>query len=180
MKHVGMKVQALLALNKVDEAVSFTTQLQNNNIGNPEFLFWRGKVLIANNNAEMGKKHLREALNHDPDNVMFQKALKGLVKMENFKKEANELFQAGDFEEAIHKFDQCLEVDPHNGPYNCTILFNRSMAKMKLNQTQEAIKDLDKAIEINDMYLKAYVKRAELKMSLELYNEALQDFEKVK
>lgn len=45
----------------------------------------------------MGKKYIREALNKDPDNVNYQKAWRGLVKMEKVKKEASDAFSAGQF-----------------------------------------------------------------------------------
>ena len=40
---------------------------------NPEFLFWRGLIFLYNNNLEMGKKFIREAVNKDPDNPRFVK-----------------------------------------------------------------------------------------------------------
>ncbi len=45
--------------------------MQNHYIDNPEYLYWRGNLLIYNANMEMGKKFIREALNKDPDNVNY-------------------------------------------------------------------------------------------------------------
>ena len=39
---------------------------------------------------------------------------------------------------------------------------------------------MDKAIELNDDYVKAYMKRAEINLLLEKFEEAVQDYEKVK
>jgi tetratricopeptide (TPR) repeat protein len=71
MKIFGYKVEALIILKRIPEALEFSTKYQNLFIDNPEFLYWRGKVLIYNGNLDMGKKFIREALNKDPDNVNF-------------------------------------------------------------------------------------------------------------
>ena len=56
-------------MNKLAEAIDYSTKLQNQFIEHPEFLYWRGKLLYLNGNVDLGKKYIREALNKDPDNV---------------------------------------------------------------------------------------------------------------
>lgn len=67
-----------------------------------------------------------------------------------------------------------------NNSYNSTILFNRASAYLKLNQREAALKDLSQAIEINDEYVKAIMKRSELYMQMENYEEGVRDLERVK
>lgn len=67
-----------------------------------------------------------------------------------------------------------------NHSWNSTIYFNRSLAKLKLSQNREALEDLNRAIELNEDYVKAYLKRGELNLSLENFEEAVRDFERVK
>lgn len=81
-------------MDKLNEAVEFTTLIQNAYIDNPEFLYWRGLVLMYKGNTEIGKKYIREALNKDPDNPKYQKTWKNFIKNEKIKKEATDLFQA--------------------------------------------------------------------------------------
>lgn len=45
---------------------------------------------------------------------------------------------------------------------------------------KEALNDLNKAIDINEEYTKAYLKRAEIQMKLQMYEEAVRDYERVK
>lgn len=71
MKFLGYKLEAMVGLNKIGEAIEFTTKFQGQFIENAEFLFWRGRLLIYNGNMDKGKQYLREALNKDPDNVLF-------------------------------------------------------------------------------------------------------------
>lgn len=68
-------------------AIEYTTQIQQSYIENPEYLYWRGKILIYNGNSEMGKKFIQSALSKDPDNATFAKAWRNLLKMERLKKE---------------------------------------------------------------------------------------------
>lgn len=89
-----MKMEAMILGNKIAEAIDFSTKLQNQFIENPEFLFWRGRLLIYSGNVDLGKKYIREALNKDPDNVNYQKAWRSLLKMEKVKKEATDFFSA--------------------------------------------------------------------------------------
>ena len=166
VKFVGLKIQALIGQNKVAEAVEFSSKLQSQFIDAPEYLFWRGKVLMYNGNMDMGKKYVREALNKDPDNVSYQKAWRNLAKMDKVKKEGTDAFSALNFPEAIEKFNECLTLDPLNHSWNSTILFNKALAHTKLGKNKDALKDLDKAIELNEDYVKAYLKRGELNLIL--------------
>jgi len=118
----------MIGQNKVQEAIEYSSKLQNQFIDNPEYLYWRGKLLIYNANLDMGKKYIREAINKDPDNVNYQKAWRNLSKMDKVKKEGTDAYSAQNYKEAIEKFSECLELDPLNNSFNSTILFNRASA----------------------------------------------------
>lgn len=70
--------------------------------------------MVYNSNPDKGKQYIREALNHDPDNVSYQKAWRNLLKLEKLKKEGTDAFQTGNFKEAVERFTECLELDPLN------------------------------------------------------------------
>ena len=63
-----------------------------------------------------------------------------------------------------------------NGAYNSTLLLNIAIAQTKLSRKDEAIKSLGLALKYNPKYAKAYVKRGEIRLTMEDYNEALRDF----
>ena len=73
-----------------------------------------------------------------------------------------------------------MELDPLNINYNSTILFNRASCFTRLAKNVEAIADLTKAIQMNEDYMKAYLKRGELNMLEKNYEEAVRDFDRVK
>jgi tetratricopeptide (TPR) repeat protein len=49
-----------------------------------------------------------------------------------------------------------------------------------MSKNTECLNDLSRAIELNEDYTKAYLKRGELNMALKNYEEAARDFERVK
>jgi len=100
--------------------------------------------------------------------------------MDKLKKEGTEAYSSSNYKEAVERFSECLELDPNNRNFNSAILFNRASAFMQLGQQKEALKDLDKAIELNDEYTKAYLKRADINLRLQNYEEAVRDYERVK
>jgi tetratricopeptide (TPR) repeat protein len=90
----------------------------------------------------MGKKYIREAVNKDPDNVKFVRAQKNLMKTEKMKKDAGDMFTAGNYQESINLYTECMLLDSLNKAYNSTILYNRALAHCKMNQVKLAIEDL--------------------------------------
>mmetsp|Transcript_46018 Transcript_46018/g.33782 ORF Transcript_46018/g.33782 Transcript_46018/m.33782 type:complete len:254 (+) Transcript_46018:543-1304(+) len=167
-------------MERLHEAIEFSTSIQNQFILDAEFLYWRGLLFIYNNNPDMGKKFIREAVNKDPDNPKFVKVQKNLMKMERLKKDAGELFQAGKYVEAAEAYGECLTLDGLNKQYNSTVLFNRGMCYMKVGKDQEALEDFGEAIRLNEEYAKAYAKRADLLFKLEKWEEAKADYHRAR
>jgi predicted Zn-dependent protease len=95
VKHMVMKIEADLCFrpNDMTDPIKFTTNIQERFIERPEFLFWRGRVLLYNGQTDMGKKHVRQALNIDPDNAQIMRFWKSLSTMESKKQAANEAQQ---------------------------------------------------------------------------------------
>lgn len=77
-------------------------------------------------------------------------------------------------------FTECLELDSLNKQYNSTILFNRAVAYTKISKNKDALNDLNSAIEMNEDYAKAYVKRGDVNLLLENYEESVRDYERAK
>jgi DnaJ family protein C protein 7 len=93
------------------------------------------------------------------------------------KEEASEVFKSGKYTEAIEAFNKCLEFDPLNAHYCATILLNISICQDKLGgDKRECLHTLNKSIKYNPKYAKALVKRGDMHVALEDYNEAIRDF----
>lgn len=116
------------------DCVSYTTKIQSKFINYPEFLFWRGRILIYNGQLDMGKKHIKQALNIDPDCARYQKYWKNLLKADKLKADAAECFRTGVIDKALNLYDECLGLDSLNAQFNMSILFNQALALTKVNR----------------------------------------------
>ena len=119
---------------------------------------------------------LTQCLQQDPDNKEAARAIKLLKVASQKKEEASELFKQNKLEEAIKLFSECVELDALNLTYNATILLNKAIALVKLDKKEQALKELNLCLKYNPQYAKALVKRGEVRVSLEQYDEAVQDF----
>jgi stress-induced-phosphoprotein 1 len=66
-----------------------------------------------------------------------------------------ELFKAGTFPAALKEFEEAIKRNPKEAKYYC----NKATSLMKLMAFNEAITDLNKCLEIDANYIKAYVKK---------------------
>jgi tetratricopeptide (TPR) repeat protein len=61
-----------------------------------------------------------------------------------------------------------------------TILYNKACALSKVGRNEEALNVLKKAIGMNKEYVKAYFKRGDILLSMERFDEAISEYNKVK
>ncbi|KAF9953515.1 hypothetical protein BGZ70_000220 [Mortierella alpina] len=94
------------------------------------------------------------------------------AKANAIKEEANVLFAAKKFQEAIEKYTEAIELNPNVAAYYA----NRAFAHTKLEEYGAAILDGDKAVEVDPKYPKGYYRRGVGKYALARYKEAAKDF----
>ena len=174
------KFKYLLESGNNEEANKYSQEIFDEFSTNPKYLYMKGLWYINEGNFNTGKKFFAQALKCDPDYLECQKALKKVKKTDSMKEEATNYFKEGDYENAIKGFTEWLELFPNNKSYNSAIYLNRSICYSKLKQQDNALKDINKAIECNPDYAKAYVKRGEINTELENLEEAVRDFENAK
>lgn len=71
-----------------------------------------------------------------------------------------------------------MEIDPLNKKTNAKLYFNRATALSRLTKTREAIADCTAALNLDDNYLKALLRRAKCYMDIGEYEDAVKDYEK--
>lgn len=86
----------------------------------------------------------------------------------------------GDIDTAVRLYDECLGFDSLNNAFNVTILYNSGCALAKVGKNEDALTVLGKAINMNKEYVKVYMKRGDIYMVMEKYQEAVHEFTKVK
>ena len=72
------------------------------------------------------------------------------------KQKGNELFKAGDFSGAVKNYTEAIK----RNPADAKIYSNRAACYTKLMSFDLALKDCDKAIELDPEFIKAYLRKA--------------------
>ncbi|XP_073963755.1 tetratricopeptide repeat protein 1-like [Choristoneura fumiferana] len=108
-----------------------------------------------------------------------QKAERQVI-AEELKVAGNLAFKDEQFERSIEKYTEGLKICPLSFPQQRAVLYcNRSAAKMKLLKYSRAVKDCSRAIELDDKYLKAYIRRAQSYEATDKLDESLADYKKI-
>jgi len=79
----------------------------------------------------------------------------------NFKSKGNKLFKDGKYEDAIQCYTRAIEECPTNKTDDLSTFYqNRAASHEMLKKYKEVIVDCNKAIQLNNRYVKALVRRA--------------------
>ena len=79
------------------------------------------------------------------------------------------MFKNKNYRGSVDKFRECLLIDALNINYNAIIYLNIGLALENLGNNEEALDALNKAVQLNPNYAKAFVKKGEINLKLENY-----------
>ena len=178
-----IKVEALINLDRSEEAYALSTKLLRKGMSqNSTLLLLRARCLFNMGNLDDSLKHLRQILQGDPDNKPAFKLLKELRSLSKKKEEADTAYKSRNFEGARDCYSEALELCPADATaYKAKLYFNRGSANAALRDHENVVKDCSSAIELDDEYLKAYMRRAASNLVLGGEPEcesAIRDYEK--
>ena len=120
----------------------------------------------------------QQILRKDPDNKESRTLFKLFKSIGRAKEAGNRAFKAGELEEAITKYTECLSLDRTNLKFNCVIYANRAAVWLRQKEWQKAYDDSTTAISLDSGYIKAYNRRVQALYKLERFDEAVGDAEK--
>jgi len=78
----------------------------------PDALSLRGLVLFLSGRLPQAMQHVVSALRLDPGHEPAQRLRKRVKDVEKLKEDGNVAFKTGKLEEAISRYEECLEVRP--------------------------------------------------------------------
>lgn len=81
---------------------------------------------------------------------------------------------------AIAHYNEILQLDPLNNAFNITIWYEQAVTMAKFKMCDEALKALDKALKLDKDYIQAHFKKGDILLQMKKYEEAIQQFTKVK
>ncbi|KAI0823216.1 hypothetical protein BC628DRAFT_1385221 [Trametes gibbosa] len=88
------------------------------------------------------------------------------------KDKGNEAFKAGDLPKAIGHYTAAFIADPSNPTYP----LNRAAAYLKLGKNEDAERDCDAVLRLDDRNVKGYFRRGQARLALRKISEAESDF----
>lgn len=157
-KWVLMRGEAYLKMGNVNalgQAQNVAMDLLRHNKSDPEALVLRGRALYAQGDNDKALSHFRQALACDPDYRDAVKYLRIVQKLERMKSEGNADYKKGQWQAAMDKYTQALDIDPMNKGTNAKLLQNRAMCNLKLKKYEQAIEDCEGALKLDPSYTKA-------------------------
>mmetsp|Transcript_25499 Transcript_25499/g.25746 ORF Transcript_25499/g.25746 Transcript_25499/m.25746 type:complete len:494 (-) Transcript_25499:221-1702(-) len=178
-----MKLRTLVELHRPEEALNLSNIIiRTANAGDIDLLKLRAQSLYLLNDMQNAIKHLQQAMRADPDNTELRLFLRKIKEMEEQKEIGNNAFKSGNYQDAINAWTSCVQIDTKNYSYNSKLFCNRANALMKLRRPEEAVRDCDRAINADQTYVKAYLRRAEAHYSIgtkESLTKCISDYEKL-
>lgn len=176
------KLELLCLDNETAKAKEYLQQNEKRfrAIGSGEYDFQMCCIARYSNDLDRAEALIKRLLRMDPDNSTMKEHFKLIKKMKDTKKEANQMFKEKKFEDAIRIYDEVVLFDQTNSQFNGVILSNKATSLKLLGQTKKALDAINKAIEINPKYGKAYLKKADMEEELREYELAKQSIVKAK
>eukprot|EP00049_Salpingoeca_infusionum_P018569 m.357822 g.357822 ORF g.357822 m.357822 type:complete len:507 (+) comp17951_c0_seq1:56-1576(+) len=177
---IHIKIQhaeALLEGDKIGEADRIVSNILRTNSMHADALYVRGKCLMKKADVDQAEAHFRRALQSNPDHAAAKRAFKGTKQLVQKKKAGNDAFKSGQFQQAYDLYTEALAIDPTFTLFNAKLFFNRAVVATKLGNLEQAIADCTAALDGDESYSKARVKRAQLYLDTEQYEEAVRDYQ---
>lgn len=179
-----VKLEALVYLGRFDEGYSLSTKLMRMGMsGSSDLIFYRARCLFGQGNLDDATKHLRQILSGDPDNKLAMTLLKELRALGRKKEEADKAYKGRKYDAAVGFYTEALDLCPttDGSAYRAKLYFNRASGNANLRKHEEVVADCTAAINLDDEYFKAYMRRAASNLIVggeKECQEALRDFEK--
>jgi len=171
------RAECLAYLGRYGEAQEIANDILRMDSMNADAIYVRGLCLYYEDNVDKAFTHFQHVLRLAPDHQKAKDIYKKARLLKQKKGEGNEAFKAGKLTDAHSLYSDALGIDPCNKFTNAKLFFNRATVAAKLKRLEDSIKDCTSALELDEKYMKALLRRAKSYMDLEQFEEAVRDYE---
>jgi stress-induced-phosphoprotein 1 len=88
------------------------------------------------------------------------------------KEQGNAFFRDGKFPEAIKAYEEAVKRDPTNAPYHN----NLAAAYLKMGLFNDAKKEVEKSLELDKTYVKAWAKKGDIEFFMKEYHKCMDSY----
>ncbi|KAI8427685.1 hypothetical protein MSG28_002144 [Choristoneura fumiferana] len=173
------KAECLAMIGRSQEAQEIANDSLRFDSFDAEAIFVRGLCLYFEDKDDQAFKHFQQVLRLAPDHKKAMEIYKKAKLLKQKKEEGNEAFKMGRWQQALNLYKEALTIDKHNKAVNAKLYFNIATVRSKLNQIKEAAEACTAALELDDNYVKALLRRAKCYTELEEFEEAVKDYERL-
>ncbi|KAJ0181746.1 hypothetical protein K1T71_002468 [Dendrolimus kikuchii] len=173
------KAECLALLGRCQEAQEIANDALRSNSFDTEAIYVRGLCLYYEDKDEQAFKHFQQVLRLAPDHKKALEIYKKAKLLKQKKEEGNEAFKMGRWQQALNLYNEALKIDKNNKTVNAKLYFNKATVCAKLNQIKEAAEACTSALELDENYVKALLRRARCYTELGDFEEAVKDYEKL-
>ncbi|XP_026737789.1 dnaJ homolog subfamily C member 7 [Trichoplusia ni] len=173
------KAECLAMLGRCQEAQEIANDSLRFDSFDTEAIYVRGLCLYFEDKDEQAFKHFQQVLRLAPDHKKAIETYKKAKLLKQKKEEGNEAFKMGRWQQALSLYNEALTIDKNNKIVNAKLYFNKATVCAKLNQIKEAAEACTAALELDENYMKALLRRAKCYTELGDYEEAVKDYEKL-
>ncbi|XP_059059239.1 dnaJ homolog subfamily C member 7 [Achroia grisella] len=173
------KAECLAMLGRCQEAQEIANDSLRFDSLDAEAIYVRGLCLYFEDKDEQAFKHFQQVLRLAPDHKKAIETYKRAKLLKQKKEEGNEAFKMGRWPQALSRYNEALNIDKNNKAVNAKLYFNKATVCAKLNQTIEAAKACTAALELDENYVKALLRRAKCHTELGNYQDAVKDYERL-
>ncbi|XP_047515372.1 dnaJ homolog subfamily C member 7 isoform X1 [Pieris napi] len=174
-----IKAECLAMLGRCQEAQEIANDSLRFDSFDTEAIYVRGLCLYFEDKDEQAFKHFQQVLRLAPDHRKAIETYKKAKLLKQKKEEGNEAFKMGQWQQALHLYNEALTIDKNNRKVNAKLYFNKATVCAKLNQTREAADACTAALELDENYVKALLRRAKCYTELGEFEEAVKDYERL-
>jgi len=168
-----LQAEAYLAQDKIGDAERIAANILRKNSNHTEALYVRGLCKYAIGEVDVAIDHFKRALRGEPDHKRSATKLKQAKQMKKMKAAGTAALKSGRYEEAVKHYTEALDIDPDNKLECAKLYYNRAVVFSKLHKDEESLADCDSALEIDERYVKALVKRVKCMIELEQFADAV-------
>jgi len=172
------RAECLAFLGRYEESQEVANDLLRADAMNADAIYVRGLCLYYEDNVDKAFTHFQQVLRLAPDHQKAKDIYKKAKQLKQKKEEGNAVFKSANWSAAFDLYSEALKIDPCNRKTNAKLYFNRAIVAAKMKKYKESVSDCNAALELDENYLKAILRRAASRMELEEYDAAVADYEK--